>query len=163
MLLVQRTKLPMVNCAMVWNVNLGTLNRSEKRVATQCTSVLITEQRQNASRKLRRRRTSPNKIGAWRKFCRSTPSKTRLRLSCLYPQIITTMAALPTMRPLGCLRSLLKTQEVFQPQMGRRFLSTAYSQRPQRVPLPQNLPEQFLSQVPTRMRPENGMYCSRKH
>ncbi|KAJ5461895.1 uncharacterized protein N7458_003447 [Penicillium daleae] len=66
------------------------------------------------------------------------------------------MAALPTMRPLGCLRSLLKTQGVMQPQLRCRFLSTAYSQRPQHVPLPQNVPEQFLSQLPTRMRPENA-------
>ncbi|KAF3396105.1 54S ribosomal protein IMG1 [Penicillium rolfsii] len=71
-------------------------------------------------------------------------------------QTITTMAALPTMRPLGCLRSLFKTQEVVKPQLGLRLLSTAYSQRPQRVPLPQSLPEQFLSQVPVRLRPENA-------
>lgn len=44
-----------------------------------------------------------------------------------------------------------------QSHLGRRCLSTVYSQRPKRVPLPQGLPEQFLSQLPTRMRPENGM------
>ncbi|KAJ5754414.1 hypothetical protein N7533_003957 [Penicillium manginii] len=69
---------------------------------------------------------------------------------------ITTMAALPTMRQLGCLRALLKTQEAVQPQIGRRFISTIYSQRPERVPLPPNLPKQFLSQLPVRMQPENG-------
>lgn len=68
------------------------------------------------------------------------------------------MAALPTMRQLGCLRTLLKTQEAVQPQIGRRFISTIYSQRPERVPLPLNLPKQFLSQLPERMQPQNGVY-----
>lgn len=75
---------------------------------------------------------------------------------------ITTMAALPTMRQLGCLRALLKTQEAVQPQIGRRFISTIYSQRPERVPLPPNLPKQFLSQLPVRMQPENGVYLDLK-
>ncbi|KAJ5947904.1 Ribosomal protein L19 [Penicillium verhagenii] len=66
------------------------------------------------------------------------------------------MAALPTMRPLGCLRSLIRTQDAFQPQMTRRFISTAYSKRPERVPLPPNLPQQFLSQLPLRMQPQNA-------
>ncbi|KAJ5089120.1 hypothetical protein N7532_007804 [Penicillium argentinense] len=66
------------------------------------------------------------------------------------------MAAVPTMRQLGCLRSLIKTPEVTQSQIGRRFISSAYSQRPERVPLPPNLPKQFLSQIPERMQPDNG-------
>ncbi|KAJ5794665.1 Ribosomal protein L19 [Penicillium paradoxum] len=64
------------------------------------------------------------------------------------------MAALPAMRPLGCLRSLMKASEPIQPLINRRFLSTAYSKRPQRVPLPQNMPEQFLTQIPLRFRPD---------
>ncbi|KAJ5573470.1 uncharacterized protein N7459_007897 [Penicillium hispanicum] len=66
------------------------------------------------------------------------------------------MAALPTMRQLGCLRSLLRSQDAFKPHMGRRLISTAYSQRPERVPLPPNLPKQFLSQLPERLQPQNG-------
>ena len=72
-----------------------------------------------------------------------------------------TMAALPTMRPLGCLKTLFRAQDAFQPQMTRRFISTAYSKRPERVPLPPNLPQQFLSQLPVRMQPQNGT-CSLK-
>ncbi|KAJ6110725.1 Ribosomal protein L19 [Penicillium sp. IBT 16267x] len=66
------------------------------------------------------------------------------------------MAALPTLRPLGCLRTLFRTQDAIQPQMTRRFISTAYSKRPERVPLPPNLPQQFLSQLPVRMQPQNA-------
>ncbi|KAJ5637155.1 Ribosomal protein L19 [Penicillium lividum] len=66
------------------------------------------------------------------------------------------MAALPTMRPLGSLRSLLSTQNVFQPQMTQRFISTSYSKRPEPIPLPPNLPKQFLSQLPVRMLPQNA-------
>jgi hypothetical protein len=84
-------------------------------------------------------------------------AKTQRRL-CQLLSNITTMAALPTMRQLGCLRALLKTQEAVQPQIGRRFISSIYSQRPERVPLPPNLPKQFLSQLPERMQPENGVY-----
>lgn len=68
------------------------------------------------------------------------------------------MAALPTMRQFGCLRSLIKTQEATHSQIGRRFISSIYSQRPERVPLPPNLPKQFLSQLPERMQPDNGIY-----
>ncbi|KAF9250571.1 hypothetical protein CBS147332_5472 [Penicillium roqueforti] len=64
------------------------------------------------------------------------------------------MAALPAMRPLGCLRSLLRASEPIQPFINRRFISTAYSKRPERVPLPPNMPEQFLSQIPLRFRPD---------
>jgi len=66
------------------------------------------------------------------------------------------MAALPSMRQLGCLRSLIQAQKTTQPQIGRRFISSIYSQRPERVPLPQNLPKQFLSQLPERLQPDNG-------
>ncbi|KAG0156079.1 hypothetical protein PDIDSM_3255 [Penicillium digitatum] len=64
------------------------------------------------------------------------------------------MAAIPAMRPLGCLRSLLRASEPVQPFINRRFISTAYSKRPERVPLPPNMPEQFLSQIPLRFRPD---------
>lgn len=66
------------------------------------------------------------------------------------------MAALPAMRQLGCLRSLARTQDAILPQT-RRWISTTYSQRPERVPLPPNLPEQFRSQLPSRLQPENGI------
>ncbi|KAJ5649361.1 Ribosomal protein L19 [Penicillium longicatenatum] len=72
------------------------------------------------------------------------------------------MAALPTMRPLGCLRTLFRAQDVIQPQMTRRFISTAYSKRPERVPLPPNLPQQFLSQLPVRMQPQNAARSASK-
>lgn len=85
------------------------------------------------------------------------PAKTRLRLSRL-DILITIMAALPAMRPLGCLRSLMRASEPIQPLINRRFISTAYSKRPERVPLPPNMPEQFLSQIPLRFRPDPGMY-----
>lgn len=101
--------------------------------------------------------TRTGKLEAWRKFCRSGAAKTRLRLSRLDIHI-TTMAALPAMRPLGCLRSLVRASEPIQPLISRRFISTAYSKRPERVPLPQNMPPQFLSQIPLRFRPDPGMY-----
>ncbi|KAK9856905.1 uncharacterized protein MYU51_021331 [Penicillium brevicompactum] len=64
------------------------------------------------------------------------------------------MAALPAMRPLGCLRSLMRASEPLQPMINRRFISTAYSKRPERVPLPSDMPPQFLSQIPPRFRPD---------
>ena len=73
------------------------------------------------------------------------------------------MAALPTMRPLGCLRSFLRTQEAIQPNLNRRWISTIYSKRPERVPLPPNIPEQFLSQIPKRLQPENGKFVCNYH
>ncbi|KAJ5688912.1 hypothetical protein N7462_003304 [Penicillium macrosclerotiorum] len=66
------------------------------------------------------------------------------------------MAALPAMRQLGCLRSMIKPQGAIQQQLGRRFITTRYSQRPERVPLPPTLPQQFLSQLPARMQPQNA-------
>ncbi|KAJ5145832.1 Ribosomal protein L19, partial [Penicillium bovifimosum] len=64
------------------------------------------------------------------------------------------MAALPTMRPLGCLRTLMRPSGPITPIVNRRFISTAYSKRPERVPLPPNMPEQFLTQIPLRFRPD---------
>ncbi|KAJ5908311.1 hypothetical protein N7495_000993 [Penicillium taxi] len=64
------------------------------------------------------------------------------------------MAALPKMRQLGCLRSIIRTQDAIPSHMSRRFISTAYTQKPERIPLPPNLPKQFLSQLPSRMQPE---------
>ena len=84
------------------------------------------------------------------------PAKTQRRLSSLVTSI-TTMATLPAMRQLGCLRSLARTQDAILPQT-RRWISTTYSQRPERVPLPPNLPEQFRSQLPSRLQPENGIF-----
>jgi hypothetical protein len=103
----------------------------------------------------RRRISSPNKsrLGIILPRIRKQTSPTSFSLT----SSITTMAALPAMRQLGCLRSLFNTQEAIQPQISRRFISTAYSQRPKRVPFPSNLPEQFLSQIPVRHQPQNGM------
>lgn len=65
--------------------------------------------------------------------------------------------ALPAMRPLGCLRSLVRAYEPV-PMINRRFISTAYSKRPEKVPLPKDMPPQFLSQIPLRFRPDPGEY-----
>ncbi|CAI7577099.1 unnamed protein product [Penicillium bialowiezense] len=62
--------------------------------------------------------------------------------------------ALPAMRPLGCLRSLMRASEPLQPMINRRFISTAYSKRPEAVPLPKDMPPQFLSQISPRFRPD---------
>lgn len=103
---------------------------------------------------------SATRTGNWRLGGNSAdPAKTRLRLSWL-DILITNMAALPAMRPLGCLRSLVQASAPMQPFINRRFISTAYSKRPERVPLPPNMPEQFLSQIPLRFRPDPGMSCS---
>ncbi|KAL2789135.1 translation protein SH3-like domain-containing protein [Aspergillus keveii] len=56
-------------------------------------------------------------------------------------------------RQPGCLRSLMKPQSIIQSQLSRRSVSTAYSARPEPVPLPANLPAQFLRQLPERLRP----------
>ncbi|CAG8206494.1 unnamed protein product [Penicillium olsonii] len=61
--------------------------------------------------------------------------------------------ALPAMRPLGCLRSLMRAYEPL-PMINRRFISTAYSKRPEKLPLPEDMPPQFLSQIPLRFRPD---------
>ncbi|OJJ48430.1 hypothetical protein ASPZODRAFT_140723 [Penicilliopsis zonata CBS 506.65] len=60
----------------------------------------------------------------------------------------------PMLRQLGCVRSSLRTRELVQPQIARRALSTVYSARPQPTPLPEKLPEAFLSQLPQRLRPD---------
>ena len=60
------------------------------------------------------------------------------------------------MRQLSCLKSVFKIQEPMLSTMTRRSISTAYSKKPARVPLPPNLPQQFLSQIPVRMQPQNG-------
>ncbi|OOF94789.1 hypothetical protein ASPCADRAFT_208449 [Aspergillus carbonarius ITEM 5010] len=61
----------------------------------------------------------------------------------------------PILQQLGCFRSLLRPQSLVQSssQVGRRTLSTVYSAKPEPQPLPANLPEQFLRQLPLRMRP----------
>ncbi|PWY63765.1 mitochondrial ribosomal protein [Aspergillus eucalypticola CBS 122712] len=65
----------------------------------------------------------------------------------------------PILQQLGCFRSLLlKPQSLSSTttvnnQIGRRALSTVYSAKPEPKPLPKNLPEQFLRQLPLRMRP----------
>lgn len=67
----------------------------------------------------------------------------------------------PILQQLGCFRSLLlKPQSLSSTvnnQIGRRALSTVYSAKPEPKPLPKNLPEQFLRQLPLRMRPNPGM------
>ncbi|KAI9930071.1 hypothetical protein ASPWEDRAFT_147629 [Aspergillus wentii DTO 134E9] len=60
----------------------------------------------------------------------------------------------PTMRQLGCLRPLMRTQQLIQPQI--RSISTAYSIRPEPTPLPAKLPKSFLSQLPARLQPNQG-------
>jgi large subunit ribosomal protein L19 len=65
--------------------------------------------------------------------------------------------SLPMVRPLGCLKAM--TPSLVPPQIcWRRHLSTIYSQKPERVPLPANLPKEFYSQLPERLRPDNGRY-----
>ncbi|KAL4787824.1 translation protein SH3-like domain-containing protein [Aspergillus varians] len=54
-------------------------------------------------------------------------------------------------RQLGCLRSLAKSQPLNLSQS--RTITTIYSSRPERTPLPTNLPKQFLSQIPERLKP----------
>ncbi|KAN0078728.1 Translation protein SH3-like domain containing protein [Elaphomyces granulatus] len=62
--------------------------------------------------------------------------------------------SLPMVRPLGCLKAM--TPKLVPPQIcWRRHLSTIYSQKPERVPLPANLPKEFYSQLPERLRPDN--------
>jgi len=60
----------------------------------------------------------------------------------------------PIMRQLGCLRPLLKTPESI---LGRRTISTAYTPKPDAAPLPSKLPKTFMSQLPTRLRPDQGL------
>ncbi|ODM20853.1 hypothetical protein SI65_03906 [Aspergillus cristatus] len=59
----------------------------------------------------------------------------------------------PIMRQLGCLRPLLKTPESI---LGRRTISTAYTPKPDAVPLPSKLPKTFMSQLPTQLRPDQA-------
>ena len=65
--------------------------------------------------------------------------------------------SLPMMCPLGCLKAV--TPRLVRPQLcWRRHLSTIYSQKPERVPLPAKLPKEFFSQLPKRFRPDHGRY-----
>ncbi|EAS31124.3 mitochondrial 54S ribosomal protein IMG1 [Coccidioides immitis RS] len=62
------------------------------------------------------------------------------------------MASLQSaMRPLGCWNSI--SRELGKFQSHRRFLTTVYSAPKQRLPFPENLPEQFHSQLPKAFRP----------
>jgi len=69
--------------------------------------------------------------------------------------VATSMAvSLPMVSPLGCLKAV--TPRLVPPQIcWRRHLSTIYSQRPERVPLPTKLPKEFFSQLPKRLRPDH--------
>ncbi|PYH48854.1 mitochondrial 54S ribosomal protein bL19m [Aspergillus saccharolyticus JOP 1030-1] len=61
------------------------------------------------------------------------------------------------LQQLGCFRSLVSRPNTMlqTPSVaGRRMLSTVWSAKPKPVPLPKELPEQFLAQLPHRMRPE---------
>lgn len=58
--------------------------------------------------------------------------------------------AAPLVRQLGCLRL---TPSIQQPAT-RRCISTIYSARREPTPLPSNIPEQFLSQLPSRLKKE---------
>ncbi|KAJ5104754.1 hypothetical protein NUU61_002101 [Penicillium alfredii] len=66
------------------------------------------------------------------------------------------MAALPAMRQLGCLRSLMRTPKFSPMHLSSRFISTVYSKKPEPIPFPQNLPQQFRSQIPIRLQPEQA-------
>ncbi|KAF9891261.1 hypothetical protein FE257_004825 [Aspergillus nanangensis] len=61
----------------------------------------------------------------------------------------------PIPRQLGCLRSLLKPQSLFQSPLSRS-ISTAYSPKPPQAALPPKLPRPFLSQLPERLQPTFG-------
>ncbi|KAL1957018.1 hypothetical protein VTO42DRAFT_6395 [Malbranchea cinnamomea] len=54
-------------------------------------------------------------------------------------------------RPFGCLRSICREFKTHQPP--RRFITTIYSVPKERVPFPENLPEQFKSQIPPAFQP----------
>ncbi|KAK2756443.1 hypothetical protein FQN54_005336 [Arachnomyces sp. PD_36] len=60
-------------------------------------------------------------------------------------------ASLPTIRPLGCWKSVFRG--LAQQKNGRRSLSTIYSAPRERPPIPQGLPQQFHSQLPPGLRP----------
>lgn len=68
-----------------------------------------------------------------------------------------TMASIQSaIRPFGCLRTVCR--EFKNQQSPRRFLTTAYSVRKERVPFPENLPEQFKSQIKPALQPGRGMH-----
>ncbi|RAL12754.1 mitochondrial 54S ribosomal protein bL19m [Aspergillus homomorphus CBS 101889] len=63
------------------------------------------------------------------------------------------------LQQLGCVRSLFTTTTsrsttLQTPMVGRRMLSTVYSAKPDPIPFPKGLPDQFYSQIPKRMRPD---------
>jgi len=60
-------------------------------------------------------------------------------------------APLPIIRPLGYWKSIFR--ELKNQQPGRRSLSTVYSAPKKKLQFPQNLPEQFYSQIPAAFRP----------
>lgn len=64
-------------------------------------------------------------------------------------------APFSVMRPLGCLQSV--SSKLVQPQISRRALTTVYSAKPEQTPIPEKLPQSFLSQLPPRFRPEKSM------
>ncbi|PGH12976.1 ribosomal protein L19 [Helicocarpus griseus UAMH5409] len=62
-------------------------------------------------------------------------------------------AALPAMRPLGCWNSVRSGLN----ELGRRSLYTKYSSPKEKIPFPQNLPPQFMRQIPERHRPDRAV------
>lgn len=59
----------------------------------------------------------------------------------------------PMMRQIGCLRTTTQPSSL----LGRRSISTIYTPKPDPVALPSKLPKLFNSQLPTRLRPDQGM------
>lgn len=66
----------------------------------------------------------------------------------------------PILRQLGCLRSIAKPQSLVSSQIARRSLTTVYTPKQEPVPLPSKLPKSFLSQIPPRQQPTNGISCA---
>ena len=65
----------------------------------------------------------------------------------------------PIMRQLGCLRPLVRTSDSIAPTiMGCRSISTAYTPRPEPTALPNNMPDLFQSQLPARMKADQGVF-----
>ncbi|KAJ9206348.1 hypothetical protein DTO271D3_7690 [Paecilomyces variotii] len=63
-------------------------------------------------------------------------------------------APFSVMRPLSCLQSV--SRKFVQPQICRRALTTIYSAKPEQTPIPEKLPQAFLSQLPARFRPDKN-------
>lgn len=134
--------------------------------------LLVDTSRKSSPSEVQMDRTGPKrKLETWRKFCHSRtgsdqPPPAIVRIPSIYKisaaaqntHSSTVMTAFsPFTRQLGCLRSFMRAQELIQPQINRS-ISTVHSPKPEPVALPAKLPEQFLSQLPLRLRPDHGMF-----